>query len=140
MKFYETQRVIEAPAAKVWEILTDAAAYTAWDSGIAKVEGHIAMGSTLKVYSKISPNRAFPVKVTLEDGYRMTWTGGVPIPGVFKGVRVFKLTETDGTTKFNMREEFAGLMLPVMWRMMPDLQPSFDQFADGLKAKAESAA
>jgi hypothetical protein len=28
-------------------------------------------------------------------------------------------------------------MLPLIWRSMPDLGPSFEQFARGLKARAE---
>jgi len=39
-----------------------------------------------------------------------------------------------------MREECTGPMLPLIWRSMPDLQPSFEQFASGLKARAEEGA
>jgi hypothetical protein len=38
-----------------------------------------------------------------------------------------------------MREEYTGPMLSLIWRSMPDLQPSFEQFAGGLKARAERA-
>jgi hypothetical protein len=38
-----------------------------------------------------------------------------------------------------MREEYTGPTLPLIWRSMPDLQPSFEQFASGLKARAERA-
>ncbi len=69
----------------------------------------------------------------------MTWAGGMPL-GLFKGVRTFALTPEDGTTRFTMREEYSGPMLPLIWRSMPDLQPSFDQFAAGLKARAERGA
>lgn len=140
MKYYEANRTIQAPAAKVWEVLTDSSSYTAWDSGIVKVEGEVSPGNTIKIYSAVSPSRAFPVKVAVpEPGRQMTWTGGMPVPGVFKGVRVFTLLESAGMTHFRMREEFSGLLLPLIWRSMPDLQPVFDQFADGLKEKAEAA-
>ncbi len=36
-----------------------------------------------------------------------------------------------------MREEYTGPLLPLTWRSMPDLGPSFTQFAEGLKAPAE---
>jgi hypothetical protein len=39
-----------------------------------------------------------------------------------------------------MREEYTGPMLPLIWRSIPDLQPSFEQFARGLKARAEQRA
>jgi hypothetical protein len=70
----------------------------------------------------------------------MTWTGGMPL-GLFKGVRTFTLTpDGDGKTRFHAREEFTGVMLPLIWRSMPDLAPSFEQFAQGLKQRAESNA
>ena len=60
--------------------------------------------------------------------------------GLFKGVRTFTLTpENGGATKFVMREEFSGPMLPMIWGSMPDLAPSFEQFASGLKERAEAA-
>ncbi|MEX0750779.1 MAG: SRPBCC domain-containing protein, partial [Dehalococcoidia bacterium] len=107
--------------------------------GVDRVEGTIAAGETIKVVSKANPGRAFPVKVTgFEPNESMTWSGGMPL-GLFKGVRTFKLTPNgDGTTRFDAREEFTGPLLPLIWRSMPDLGPSFQQFADGLKARAES--
>ncbi|MPZ97785.1 MAG: hypothetical protein GEU80_00370 [Dehalococcoidia bacterium] len=120
-------------------MLTDSARYTEWDSGIERVEGSIGPGETIKVYSQVNAGRAFPVKVTeLTPNQRMTWRGGMPF-GVFKGVRTFALAPaTDGQTRFTMREEFTGPLLPMIWRSMPDLGPSFQQFASGLKARAES--
>ena len=67
---------------------------------------------------------------------RMVWTGGMPL-GLFKGVRTFTLTPEGSATRFEMREEYTGPLLPMIWRSMPDLGRSFEQFARGLKAKAE---
>jgi hypothetical protein len=91
------------------------------------------------VFSKVNPGRAFPVRVTeLTPEKRMTWTGGMPL-GLFKGVRTYSLSpQSDGTTRFNMREEYTGPLLPLIWRTMPDLTASFEQFAAGLKQRAES--
>jgi len=36
-----------------------------------------------------------------------------------------------------MREEYTGPLLPMIWKSMPDLGPSFREFAAGLKAHAE---
>ena len=67
----------------------------------------------------------------------MTWKGGMPL-GAFRGVRTFVLAPQDGgTTRFTMREEFTGWMLPLIKGQMPDLQPSFDQFAGGLESRVE---
>lgn len=57
------------------------------------------------------------------------------------GVRTFTLApEANGTTRLHVREEYTGPMLPLIWKSMPDLQPSFDQFAADLKTRAEQTA
>ena len=138
MKSYETSATIDAPPAAVWAVLTDAADYPNWDSGVERVEGSITAGGTIKVFSEVSPGRAFPVTVSeLQEHQRMTWRGGMPL-GLFKGVRTFTLTPAGAGTAFAMREEFTGPLLPLIWRTMPDLQPSFDQFTAGLKQQSEA--
>jgi hypothetical protein len=137
MKSYDAEATIEAPAEAIWTILTDAPGYAEWDSGVQRVEGTIAPGEKIKVVSEANPGRAFPVKVTaFEPARAMTWSGGMPL-GLFKGVRTFSLTPNDTSTRFVMREEYTGPMLPLIWRSMPDLGPSFAQFARGLKQRAE---
>jgi hypothetical protein len=140
MKTYEAGTTINASPEAVWAVLADAPGYPSWDSGVVRVDGHIGLGARISVYSSISPSRAFPVTVTeLVPGLGMTWRGGMPL-GLFKGVRTFALMpQSDGTTRFEMREEYTGPLLPIMWRMMPNLQPTFDQFASGLKARVEAA-
>jgi hypothetical protein len=138
MKSYESEALIDASPDTIWAILTDAPAYAAWDSGVERIEGTIAPGETIKVHSQASPGRAFPVKVTdYKPAHSMTWSGGMPL-GLFRGVRTFTLAPQDGgRTRFHMREEYTGPLLPMIWRTMPDLGPSFEQFARGLKARAE---
>jgi hypothetical protein len=70
-------------------------------------------------------------------GRRMVWSGGMPL-GLFRGVRTFTLAPQDGgATRFTVREEYTGPLLPLVWRSIPDLGPSFEQFATGLKQRAE---
>ncbi len=139
MLVYETRTRIAAPAETVWRILTDGPGYTDWDNGVVRVDGSIRDGQRIKVYSEIDPRRAFPVTVgDWQPPTGMTWTGGMPL-GLFRGQRRFTLTEDGDSTEFHMREEFSGLMSPLITRTMPDLQPTFDEFAAGLKAAAEGA-
>lgn len=140
MKSYETSVLIAAVPEDVWTVLTDTDAYSSWDSGVLAVTGQVALGARVTVRSAANPKRAFPVTVTeLQPPQRMVWSGGMPL-GLFRGVRTFTLAaESGGGTRFHMREKYTGPMLPLIWRSMPDLQPSFDQFARGLKARVESA-
>jgi hypothetical protein len=64
--------------------------------------------------------------------------GGMPL-GLFRGVRMYTLTPWPGGTRLDIREEYTGPLLPLMWRSMPYLEPSFDQLVRGLKPRAESA-
>lgn len=138
MKFYESSALIAASPAAVWAVLLDVAKYPSWDSGVVRVEGAVAPGAKIKVVSAVNPNRAFPVKVTeLTSERRMVWSGGMPL-GLFKGVRTYSLTSEGSATRFTMREEYGGPMLPLIWRSIPDLGPSFEQFARGLKARVEA--
>jgi hypothetical protein len=137
MKSYEASSTIAAPPDAIWAILTDAPGYSSWDSGVVRLEGRVAAGEKLKVTSEVNPKRAYPVRVTrFEPGRAMAWTGGMPL-GLMKGVRTFSLTPQDGATRFHLREEYTGPMLPLIWRSMPDMQPSFEKFVTGLKARAE---
>ena len=141
MKSYEASASINASADDIWAILVDGAHYPDWDSGVVSVEGTIAKDETIKVVSSVNPGRTFPVKVTSFDpGTSMTWSGGMPM-GLFRGERTFTLSPAqDGVTRFHVKEVYTGPLLSLMWRSMPDLGPSFEQFAAGLKRRAEARA
>ena len=138
MKSFNAAINIKASSDTIWRILTDAPNYPAWDPGVIRIEGRIAPGEKLTAWSKLSPDRAFPVRVTeFEPGRRMVWSGGMPL-GLFKGVRTFTLLpKNDGSTDFALHEEFSGLLLPLIGRTIPDLTRTFQEFAAGLKAHAE---
>ena len=140
MRSYEATALIEASPDAVWAILTDAPRYTKWDSGVERVGGRIAPGEKITVISRVNPGRAFPVRVTdFVPGQKMVWSGGMPL-GLFKGVRTFTLSrQANGAIRFTMREEYHGPLAPLIWRSIPDLGPSFQQFATGLKNQAERA-
>jgi hypothetical protein len=140
MKSFAASVSIEASPEAIWAILTDAPAWTAWNPTIASIEGRIAPGETVTLHTKINPGRAFPVKVSkFIPGSQMVWTGGMPL-GLFKGVRTFTLTpHGSGTVEFQMTEVFDGLLSWLIERSIPNLQPSFDEFAAALKTRAEKA-
>jgi uncharacterized protein YndB with AHSA1/START domain len=138
MRYYETSSVIAASPERVWSVLSDGAAWPTWDSGVEGVDGRLAPGEKVTIRSSAAPGRAFPVRVTsMDPPHRLEFTGGMPL-GLFRGVRTYTLTPHDEGTLFRMREEYSGPLLGPIWRSMPDLQPSFDRFATGLKARVES--
>jgi hypothetical protein len=140
MKVYTATTSIAASPETIWTILTNAAGYPEWDPGVDRIEGRIAPGEKVTAYTKLSPGRAFPATVTeFAPGRKMTWTGGLPL-GLFKGERTFTLTpQGNGSTEFTLREEFSGPLLGIFGRSIPDMTATFEQFAAGLKRRAEQA-
>lgn len=132
---------IEGSQQKIWDVLTDVANWTTWNTTVTRVDGKIQPGAKLLIYAKISPNRPFPVKVgELIAPQRMLWIGGMPL-GLFTGRRTFTLTpESGGLVRFEMTEKFTGLLAPLIKKVIPDLQPAFDEFAACLKNTIESRA
>jgi hypothetical protein len=139
MRCFESTEEIAARPDDVWTVLTDGPSWPAWDSGVESFTGQIALGEKVTVRVQAASGRAFPVVVsTLDAPRRLEFTGGMPL-GLFRGVRTYTLEPTPaGTTSFRMREEYTGPLVSLIWRSMPDLDPSFRQFARGLKMEVES--
>jgi uncharacterized protein YndB with AHSA1/START domain len=139
MKRFQASTTINAPAERVWALLTDGTAWPTWNTTIDRLEGTIAKGEVVKVYAKLQPGRTFPVTVSeLDPPRRMVWTGGMPF-GLFKGQRTFTVTPSDeGAVTFTMDEVFSGPLSALIGRSIPDMQPSFEEFAACLKAAAEA--
>lgn len=137
MTSYEVRCVIAASPAEVWEQLTDARALVNGGLGIVRLDGSIVAGGALTLWSVANPKRPFALRVSeFAPPGRMVWQGGMPL-GLFKGVRVFTLTARPEGTEFHMREDYSGLLAPLIVKSIPDLTPSFEQFASGLRALAE---
>ncbi len=141
MKEVEVAREIDASAEAVWALLTDAEILQNSELGIMRIEGRIAPGSKFRLWSEVSPERAFRLQVTVFELHRrMVWQGGMPL-GLFAGVRVFVIEDLPGhaqpRVRLHIKETFLGLLSGMICRSMPDLQPSFAQFADGIKRLAE---
>jgi len=138
MKRYEASAIIDATPDAVWGVLVDTAKWPDWDPYCEKIEGEVSLGAKVKAYSKLSPGRAFPVKVTeLAPGEKMTWQGGMPL-GLFKGVRTFELEPAGDGVKFTLTEVFSGPMLALIGGSIPDMSDAFEKFVAGLKARAEA--
>lgn len=136
MKIVEVRRQIAAQPAAVWAILTNADRLVSGGLGILRLDGTIATGGRLSLESASAPGRVFHLKVAECDApRRMVWTSGAPL--IFNGTRTFSLKAAEAGTEFHMEEVYHGLMLPLIWGAMPDLQPGFEMFGNGLKRMAE---
>lgn len=137
MQFTETEINISAPIDRVWQVLTQEMPKAPVPFGILRIEGTIAENARIKLWSEVTPKRAFVLRVVgLDAPRKMIWRGGMPL-GLFTGQRVFALTPNANGCVFHMREDFTGLLSGMITKSMPDLTPSFVKFANTLKSMAE---
>jgi len=137
-EFYASINIAASPE-RVWEVLMNAAEWPNWDPSCERIEGTIAPGATIKAFTKLSPGRAFSVKVTtFEPPRKMVWTGGMPL-GLFKGRRSFNLLATEIGTEFSLHEVFTGPILVLIGGSIRDMSDPFHAFCRGLKSRAEAS-
>jgi uncharacterized protein YndB with AHSA1/START domain len=80
---------IQAKAAFMWSLLTDAQGFSRWNSTVTGIQGQIREGERLRIHVP-GTNRSFTPTVSgVVPPERMTWTGG--FAPIFKGVRTFVL-------------------------------------------------
>jgi uncharacterized protein YndB with AHSA1/START domain len=130
---------IAAAPAVVWDQLTDVAKHSKWNSTLVKIEGPIALDSTVKLVAKTAPERTFELKVTTFDApKKLVWEDGGKS---FMGVRTISLTaNASGGTTFAMNETLSGRMLGMIEPKLPDFTASFETYVADLKKAAEAAA
>lgn len=138
---YSATRKIDAPAEVVWRLLTDASSYERWNRAVLSIEGPIGEGNRIRLVSIADPKRTFKLKVTeMRAPSHMVWADGMPL-GLFAGRRTYTITgRGNDACEFSMVEEFAGPLAGLITKAIPDLTPSFETFADGLKSGAEAEA
>ena len=135
---YDVSAEIHAPPENVWAILTRADGMTDWNSTLTSLEGDIELGGTVRMQVPEAPGRTFTVKVTrFVPSQEMVWREGNPV--MFLGVRTYSLAPgpIGTTTRFQMTEEFSGIMLPLIAPKLPDFGPIFERYAADLKAESE---
>ena len=138
MKSYEAAARIDASPELVWALLVDVGSWRDWDSGVDRVDGRVALGEKLTLYATMIRDRPFTVAVTeIRPREVMRWRGGLPL-GLAVIERTYSLdAQEDGGTVLTVREDHTGPLAALLARSTPDLNPSFRQFCNGLKARAE---
>jgi hypothetical protein len=139
----ETGIGIEAPAQRVWDVLTDFAGYARWNPVLIDVEGPLVPGAGLRLKTVHSPGFA-PTdgRVTLVEARfpEMRWEGGHPDPFVLKGVRIFRCDADGHVCRFRQAERFSGASAE---RLLMDygarIEANFRRFNEALKRAAEGS-
>ena len=116
----ETSIEIHASRDRVWGILTDFAAYPAWNPFIRSIQGAHVAGATLNVTVQPVGGAAMAFKPRLlrfVPGKELRWKGQVLFPGIFDGEHYFEIDEVNpGTVRFTQGELFSGILVPLLFR------------------------
>ena len=131
---------INAPPARVWEVLTDVEAYPEWNPFFVKAKGDLSVGNDLRVTMQPvgKDPQSFSPKVLEVDRrrHKLVWRGRLGIPWLFDGTHHFFIERvSDTSVKFTQHEDFCGVFVPFV---------SFDPYRRGwekmnaaLKQRAE---
>lgn len=129
---------IAASPADVWRVLTDFAAYAAWNPFIRQAEGLARAGTRLSATMHPAGRKPMtfrPVITRADPGKALIWRGSLPIPGLFDGEHVFLLTATASGTRLDHSEAFRGLLVPFL--KAEGFRTDFEAMNAALKARVE---
>jgi hypothetical protein len=134
---------IDAPAPRVWAILTDTAGHADWNPFITDFTGQIAVGSKLAVTLSLhgrKPMRFTPTVTAHEPGRSFTWLGRVGLPGVFDGAHTFTVEPLDvDRCRLTQSERLNGIAVPFAKGMLTGpTRDGFEALNLALKARAEA--
>jgi hypothetical protein len=132
---------IDAPPARVWDVLVDLPAYREWNPFIVEASGTVAVGETLSLRMALpgrSPMTIEPSLLVVDPGQELRWKGKLILPGLFDGEHWFALTPLPGgRTRLDHSEKFAGVLLPIARGMIyDDTVQAFHQLNAALAQRA----
>jgi hypothetical protein len=137
METIATEILVAAPPSRVWQILVDFASHEAWDPFLASIEGTPAVGERLRV--RFRQGMTFRPRVTAcEAERRLEWLGSLGVRGLFDGRHRFELEAVEGGTRLRHGEQFTGILVPLLRRMLADTARGFDAFNHAIKERAEA--
>lgn len=141
MKSIRTEIHIDAEPGRVWEVLTDFARYPAWNPLIPHAEGEVREGERLTVRIELPDGPGMTIRPTLirvEPRRVLGWQGRLFVPRLFDGEHVFELHPASGGTRFVQRENFRGLLVPLLWSALEvPTRQGFIAMNEALKRAAE---
>jgi hypothetical protein len=143
VKELHSQIEIAAPAERVWQVLTDFAAYPEWNPFIRRVNGRPEVDEQLVVRMRPSGTKGMtfrPIVMKVEPNRQLRWLGHLLVPGLFDGEHIFEIEELDrDRVLFTQREVFKGLLVPLLARSLDrDTQRGFEEMNRALREKAET--
>ena len=133
---------IHAPAASVWEALTDFSRYPLWNPFILAANGPLKVGAKIKMRIRLHDGIRITIRPTIlkvETEIELCWLGRLLVPGLVDGEHHLVILPTDsGSVQLLQREVYRGLLVPVLWpRLQKDARSGFEAMNRALKRLLE---
>jgi hypothetical protein len=141
-KLIYTEIRINAPAKKVWSVLTDFEKYPDWNPFIRSLKGVPEKGKKIDVLLQAPQKKAMRFKprvLQFEKEKEFRWIGKFILPRLFDGEHTFKVTaNSDGSCTFVQYERFRGIMVPFVKQMLDNNTcEGFEEMNMALKNRCE---
>ena len=139
----ETAIEIEAPAKRVWGLLTDFVQMPSWNPFITSISGALAQGARLSV--QLAPPgksvmRFKPTILSVRPEREIRWLGTLFVKGVFDGEHYFLLEPIgEDRTRLVHGEKFSGLLVGSQRSMVSATEQGFQAMNAALKRQAEES-
>lgn len=133
---------IAADARRVWEVLTDFAAYQEWNPFLIEIRGEPVPGTRLAVTTRFPAGRLMrfrPLILRAEERRELRWWGRSRVPGLFEGEHILNIAPLEADrVRFSQRELYRGLLTPILRRThLESTRSGFQQMNAALKARVE---
>ena len=135
---------IDATPQQVWEVLTDLAAFPAWNPFIVWAEGVVEPGRRLTLRMQPVGGRAMTLRprlVAVDMPRELGWRGKLGMPGLMDAEHTFTLEPRGSGTRLVHQETFRGVLVPFVSASLDrNTLPAFVAMNEALKSRAEHAA
>ena len=142
MKSLHAAVEIDAPAERVWQVVSDFARYAGWNPFIVRAAGELRVGERLDITIAapgMKPVSFRPRVLDVEPGRLIRWKGEFKLPGLFDGRHALIVDPLGGgRSRFTTHEDVTGILLPFAGKAMTASQPGFELMARAVKERAEA--
>lgn len=119
MREIRTEIDIVAPPSKVWSILADFNHWKEWNPIVNQMSGLASLGAELSVTMRCEDGtdgaNYTPVITAFEEPRLLRWHGTMLLEFLFANDKVIELHATGSGTRLIHREQFSGMLVPVLW-------------------------
>lgn len=139
----DTEVLIDRPPVDVWKVVSDSAAYPAWNPFITRVDGDFKEGATVRIVLGAAPDSVVfrPTILLVRPAHALCWRGSLWIRGIFDGEHCIRLAAIAGGTRLEQTERFSGLLVGKLTQdVVEDTRRQFQAMNSALKKRVEAQA